>query len=244
MTQPAQDGMGAVDFIARWQHGAVDQDDRQVERAGGEQLGLRAGAAGIFAEDKLDAMRLHQGAVAFHVEGATIDDQAVIGQHGRRGGRIDEAQQIMMLGLRGKGIDMHPAQREHDAAWRPSQGSDGPGNVRHMGPAVARLRAPCRASQRDQRHGGDARGLHRVGAHLRGEGVRGVDQMGDAMVAQMAGQPLHPAKAADPHRHRLRAGMVGAPGIAERRGHIRVGQQTGERAGLARAAQQQDVGHG
>lgn len=244
MTQPAQDGQRAMDFIAGRQDGAIDHDHRQVESAGDQQLGLRAGATGIFAQDKVDAMRLHQGAVAFHVEGATIDDQAVMGQHGRRGGRIDEAQQIMMLGLCGKGIDMQSAQRQHDPAWRSGKGSDGPGNVRHMGPAVARLRAPCRASQRDQRHGGDARGLHRVGAHLRGEGVRGIDQMGDAMVAQMAGQPLHPAKAADPDRHRLRAGMVGAPGIAERRGNIRFGQQAGERAGLARAAQQQDVGHG
>jgi hypothetical protein len=62
-----------------------------------------------------------------------------------------------------------------------------------------------------------------------------IDQMGDALRAQIGCQPLHPAKAAHPRRDRLRARVFRAPGIAERRAKPVRGQEAGQFARLAGA---------
>lgn len=244
MIEPVHHVVGRVEFGARGQGGAVDHQHRQVELAGGDDLGLRARAACIFGDHKVYGVGLHQFTVAFERKRPAIDDQAVVGEPGRFRRRVDETQQIVMLRLGGKGIHMHPPQRQHDAARRTGQRCDRACDVGHMGPAIAFFSAPRRARQGDMRDARQARGLDRMGAHRRGKGVGGVDQMGDAMAKQIIDQPGHASKATDAHGNGLAHRLVRAPGIAERRRDTLIRQQAGQRARLRCAAQQQDVVHG
>ena len=244
MIEPAHHVVRGMQFRARGQGRPVDHQDGYAKGARRHDFGLRAGAACIFGDDKVDGVRLHQFAVAFERERPAIDDQAVARQGRRGGGRIDETQQILMLRLGEEGIRMHTPQREHDAAGRTRQRCDRSRDVSHMGPAIPFLRAPCRARQGDMRDAGQAGGLDRMGAHRRGEGVGRVDQMSDAMHTQIIDQPGHAAKPADAHGDGLRHRPVGAPRIAERCRNTLIRQQSGQRARLRCAAQQQDIVHG
>ena len=244
MIQPVQHGARIMGLEPVGQSGAIDHQHGQAEATGGDQLRLRAGAAGILAEDEVDAMVLHQPHVAIGIEWAAIDQQMMVGQRGRDHWCVDEAQQIEMLRLGSEGIGMHPAERQHDAAGGAIQRSDSSGDVGHMGPLVALFRAPLGARQGDEGDAGLSRGHDGIAAHHSGEGVSGVDQMGDALVAHIGGQSLRAAKAADAHRHRLRPGIVDPARIAERRLLAAFGQQAGQRARFGGSAQNQDVAHG
>lgn len=244
MIQPVKNYMRIMDFQPVGQSWPVDHQDRQAEPPGGDQLRLRAGAAGIFAEDQVDAMVLHQPQVAIGIEGAAIDQQMMVWQRGRHRRRIDEAQQIEMLRLGGESVRVQSAERQHDAPGGAIQRGNRAGDVGHMGPVIARFRVPGRAGQGDEGDAGLACRHDGIAAHHGGEGMSGVDQMGDAFAAQIGGQTFRSAKAADAHWHRLWAGIVDPAGIAERRLLAAFGQQAGERARFGRSAQNQDVAYG
>lgn len=244
MTQPDQYIFRAIAFGPARNGGAVDHQDRQAQIPCGDQLGLCALPASVLAHHQIDGVRLHQCAVACGGEWPAINDQCVMGQAGWLIWRIDKAQQIMMLRLGRKGCDMHPAQRQHDAAGRACQRGDRTVDAGNAGPAVSGDRLPRPAGQRHMRHSGQAGRLHGMAAHRCGKGVGRVHQMSHAVVAQIIGQPGHTAEPADTHRHRLSPRIFRPSGIAERGHNALRREQSGQSAGLGRAAQQEDIRHG
>jgi len=177
------------------------------------------------------------------VEGATVDHDRRLRQGRRRLGRIDEAQQVMVLRFGGKGGERLLADGKEDAGRIVGQRRDGGGDIRHVPPVITRLRLPRRAFQRDQGRCGFRAGGDGVPAHPCGEGVGRVDDMGDAFVPQIIGQPRHPAEAAHAHGQglgdgRIRAACIGKDGI-----HPRIGQGAGQTARLGRAAEEEDARH-
>lgn len=244
MIDPRQHFAHLLQHMRLGQRRAVDHDDRQAKRARGVQLCPRAVSTGIFRDDQVDSVCAHQCKIALPREGAAIDDQMVARQRRRCVRRIDEAQQIMMLWLGREGRDMHPAKRQHDATGRPVQRLHGGRNVADMGPAVALSRLPCWAGQHGMADIRQPRGFHRMGAHGGGKGVGRVDQMRNALSLQIGGKASDAAKAANTHRNRLGARVVGAPGIAQHRAIAPFGQRLGKRACLRGAAKDQDVAHG
>lgn len=244
MIQPAQDILRIM-HLDPVRHGwAIDHDDRQAQLPRRDQLGLRAPATGILAQQQVDSMFLHQPRVTLRSKRPAINDDAVMGESGRHTRRIDEAEQIMMLRLGGKGLHMHSAQRQHDAARGTSQRGHGGVHICHMVPSVTSGGFPWRAGEGDMRNARRLRRPHGVRAYRRGEGMGGIDQMGEALLADIACQSIHPAKAADAHRHRLGTGMLSSTRIAERRPHAARGEQPGQRARFGGAAQKEDIRHG
>lgn len=244
VTQPGEHLFRTVDLGSARKDRAVDHQHRQAQVPGRDQLGLGAGAAGILAHHQVDGMILQQAHVGFDREWPAIDDQAVMGQGRALSRFVHEAQQIMMLGLGGEGIDMHSSQRQHDVPRRTLQSRDGRGDVAHMAPGVAGAGNPSRPGKREQLDTCEARGRDGIGAHGRSEGVRGVDQMGYLVFAQVGGQPRDAAKAADAHGNRLGQREPRPASIAQHSRDVPVRKQTGQRAGLGRAAEQEDVAHG
>lgn len=244
MMQPAHHIFRGVDFHPVGQSGPVDHQHRQAKLARGDQLGFGARAARILAYQQLDGVGLHQLPVVLNREGAAIDNQGVVGQGGCVVRRIDEAQQVVVLRLRGEGVHMHAPQRQHDAAGRPRQRGDRAVDVGNAAPAVSGHGLPPGPGQRDDGNAHLPCRRYRMRAHRRGKGVGGIDEMGDCVVAQIGDEACHTTEAADPYRHRLRAGIIRSAGIAERCRDARVRQQSRQRAGLRRAPQQEDVGHG
>lgn len=244
MNQPREYIFQAVSFGPARNGRAVYDQDRQAQRARGDQLGFGAASTGVLADDEIDCMRSHQRQVRFGREGTAIHDQCMVGQDGCLVWHVDETQQVVVLWLGRKGVHMHASKREHDAAGRPRNGGHCGGNVGNMGPAVTLNGCPCRAGQRDVRHARLSRSFHRMGAHGGGKRMGGVDQMGHTMLAQIADKTSHAAKAADPRWHRLRSGTVRAACVAQGRGDAALGQRARECARLGRTAKQQDIGHG
>ena len=107
--------------------------------------------------------------------------------------------------------------------------------------------APFCAGQGNQRSLGDATGVDRVQAHLHGERMGRVDDMGDAGFLNVTRQSPRPAKPTNAgwQRHRFR--RVGAPGIGIQRGDPRLGHHLCESAGTTGATKDQKgraCGHG
>ena len=244
MKNPVQHRFGFVYLAPFGQCGAINHQHGQAQFARRDQLGLRSNAACILADDQVDAMLLHQRAITRDGERAAIHHQTVPRQRRRHIGRIDKAQQVVMLGMDGKSRGMHSTQGQKDAPRRSIDGGNGLIHIGDMGPLVALLRGPRGAGQGDMGDVGLFCRRDSVGAHLGGKGVGGVDQMGDARITDETDQAVNTAKSADPHRHWLGARMLRAAGIAERGLHTRVGQQSGQSACFGRAAQNEDVVHG
>lgn len=244
MIQPGQHILGRVGFLPRGNKGAVDHQNRQAPLARGDQLGLGALAARVFAHQQVDGVILNQAGIALDGERPAIHHQTVVGQGWRLIGRIDKAQQVMVLRLRGKGGHMHPPQRQHDAARRPGQSGHGFLHARDMVPDVARTGHPGRTGERDMPDARQTRGFDGVGAHRRGEGMGGIDQMRYPLFAQIVRQPRAAAKAAYAHRHGLSVGGLRPASVAERGGYALGRQQARQRAGFGGAAQKKDIRHG
>ncbi len=229
----------------RLRHGGpVDHDDGQAEHTRRIDLGARPLPTGIFRDDQIHAMIAHQGKVALQCEGAAIYQQVMTRQRGRHVWRIDEAQQIMMLGLRGEGFDMHATERQHYTPPRAIKRADSAGDVGYFSPAVPLHRSPFRPGEHQVRDARIARRCGGTGADRRGKGMGRVDKMRERPCLEESRQTIRAAKTTDPHWHRLGTRIAGAPGIAQDCALAAFGQRLGKRACLGRAAKDQDVAHG
>ncbi len=242
--QPVQNLVKPGCGAARGQGWTVDHDDGQAQLPRGDQLGAGPRATGILADDPGYAMLHKKRRVALKCEGAAIDQNMVVGQRWRRLRRIDQTQKIVMLWLRGKTGQMHAPDGQQDTLARAAKGRNRSGDIGDMGPVIALFGGPCRAGEGDKRRARGGSGLHGMFAHLRCKRMGRVDQMGDGLFAQVARQPLWPAKATAADRNRLRSGARHAACVAEGRGQARLGQGLHQSRGLGRAAKDKDVVHG
>lgn len=242
MIQPCQNVTDTGGTAARGQGGAVYQNNGQVQRAGGRELGRSPRTAGIFGHDMSDRMIAQQRRIARHIKGTTRDNGRGLRQ--RDGTGIDKPQQVMMLRLAGKGLQMLSADGQKHAGGCGGQRLHSCIDIRHMGPVVTGLRLPRRALQRDQRGAGLGAGGMGIAAHLSSKGMGGIHHMGDAVIVDILHQPRHAAKAADPRGQGLRHGRIGAPRIGKDRIMSRLAKGAGKLAGFGRAAEQEDACHG
>ncbi len=244
MIQPCHHfGNGAKHLPGR-HGGPVDQDDGQAKAAGGRQLGLGPGAAGVLGDNMGDPVILQKSKVGGQVKGAAGDDSMGIWQGQGAFGRVDKAQDVVVPGPGSKGLQGLLADGKKDPCGRIGQGSDGGFGIWHMGPLIAFPGAPRRALQRHQRQVQLGAGGDSIPAHPRGEGMGRIDDMGDALILQVSNQPFHAAKAAHPHGQGLRHGHGRAPGVGKDRIRPCLGQGAGKQACLGRAAQKKDAWHG
>ncbi len=244
MIQPVQDILKPVKTGARGQPGPVDHDHAQAQFARRLQLGLRARATGILGHDKLNALICHQGQVALGGKRPARNHQPAIRQGQGRRRRIDQPQQIAMLRRMGERLEILLADGQKDPCRRRRQGRHRARDIRHMLPVITPARLPRRALERGQRNAGLMAGRHGVAAHPGGEGMRGVDDRADILVAQIVQQPGHPAKAPHPHRQGLGARHSGAPGIGKHGIRTAFGQRGGQLRSLGRTAQDKETWHG
>jgi hypothetical protein len=70
-----------------------------------------------------------------------------------------------------------------------------------------------------------------------------IDQMRDPLGAEVGGEPLLAAEAADARGQQLRDRRAGAPGIGKDRIHATAGKCAGKGRGLARTAEKKDARH-
>ncbi len=242
MTQPRQDLLRRMSLQSVGENWPVDHDHRQLQRARCRDLGSSTCTTSVLRHHKFDFVVLHQRQVIRRRKRAARLHDSMVGkgQHDVR--RINQAKQIEMLGIGGKAVQMHAPDRQHDPCSGPRQGRHGTGDVRHMGPAVAAFGLPRCARQRDQRHAGLGAGQYGIAAHLCGERMGGVDDVGDAMRAQIPDQPCNTTKAAHTLGQRLLHGSFNAARVGNHTGNRVVTQCPAQRGGLGRAAKDKKVG--
>ena len=243
MTQPAQHSFTVGRDLCFRQGGAVYHYNGQTQRPRGLQLGCGSGPAGVFGNDKVDAVFAHQGNVARHIKRATRDNHTVTGQGNRLGRRVHQPENIVVLGLTGELVNMHPANRKKDAGGIAGQCIANALDIRNMQPVVPALCLPRGTLQQDQRQASGGAGLMGIAAHLCGKGMGGVDHMRDARLSQIVNQPRRTAKAPNPRFNRLCDRRISAACVRKNSLYIGGIEGVGQCAGLGRATQKKDA-HG
>ena len=244
LRQPVQNLIKTGCLVPGGQCRSVDHDHRQAQLSRRDQLRAGPCAARILADDPGYAMLHKKRHVVMHCERAAIDHDMVVGQRWWRLRGIDQTQEIVVLGLRGKRGQVHAPDGQQDTRACAIQRRDGCGNIGDKGPVITMFGDPGGTGIGQKRRSRGGSGLHGMGTHLRGKGVRGIDQMGDALIAEVTRQPLWPAKSPGADRNRLRPGALHTARITERRGQARIGQRLHQSRGLCRAAKNKDVMHG
>lgn len=224
--------------------GAVDQDDRDVQAAGGFQFRIGPRAACVLGDDMGDAVVAQKGGVGGFVEGAFGDEDSRVRQGQRGFGFVDEAQDVVVLGLACETVERLLADGEKHTGGRGGKRACRLFGVGNSGPAVGGRGGPWRAFEGEKRGlrlraGGDG-----VGAHGRGEGVGGVDHVGDAFGLQVMRKALGAAETADARGQRLGYWGIGASGVGEDRVDAFGGEMLCEGARFGRAAEEEDARHG
>lgn len=223
--------------------GPVNQDHRQVQRTGGVQLGAGARSSSVFGDDMGDVVGSQQSKVALKAEGAARYDRAGLWQR-QTCGRIDKAQKVMMLGFYGEYLKVLATDGEEDFGGVIGQRLNGAYHIRDRLPAVAEAGLPRLTLQGQKGQAGDFGGFDGVGAHLRGEGVGGVDQVSDVFGAQVGDEALDAAEATDALGQGLLHRAFRSSGIGEDARNTLISQGFGKHRGFGGAAEQKDTGHG
>lgn len=242
MRQPVQNLRRGPQFRSFRNFGPIDHKDGQTQGARRIQLGPRATAARILGHDQLRAMTAHQLNVALNSERPARDLYVGVG-HRHPARFIHQTQQVVVLGLGREVRQMHTAHGKKHALSRTAQRLDSSVDIRDTDPIVSLSFHPRRARHCSQRRARLGAGLRGVPAHLRSKGVRCVDHMGHAMVADVTLQPLGPTKAANAGRQRLRTRVVDAPCVRIGRVKPLFCNSFGQSVGFGCAAKNKEVGH-
>lgn len=244
MTQPGKNFLRRKGLSPLGDGRAVYHQHRQAERPGGRQLGFGAFAAGVLADHEIDGVVLQKGAVCLCREGAAVHHQSVAGKRRRLLWLVDEAQEIMVLGLGGEGFHMHAPKCQHDAAGLAGNCLHRQIDAGNRRPAIAVDGAPGRTGQGDVIHARRLRRDDGMGAHGGREGMRGIDKMSDMVRPEVIGETGVAAEAADPDRYGMSVRVARPAGVAERCRDAFLREETRQLARFGGPTQQEDVRHG
>lgn len=242
--KPRHHPLDSISHQTHRQHGPINHDDRYAQPACSPQLGLWPRPTGVFGNDSVDLMGSQQIKIAVFSKGPPRDDDGGLGQRQRRGGRINQPQQIEMLRLAREIRQMLATNGKENPPGRTTQRASRRRKIGDAGPDVIWSRLPFGPFQRDQGGAGLCRSLHRISTHFSGKRVGRIDQMADLFAGQMVDQPGYATKPADSDRNRLRGRVGHATGIGQGGGQTGIADRHSQQARLGRAAKDQDVGHG
>ena len=240
MTEPAQHFANRLDRFPRGNQRTAHHHDSQPQFARGFDLGESAIAAGVAGDHDVDAVIGEHRAIARKVERSARHDQFRLQRQGRAR-RIDQPDQIEVLGVAREWRELHPADAEKHPPGRNAQGLRRRGEIIDLDPAVAGHALPGQPLQRQQRYAGDRTGRDRMPAHLRRERMGGVDHARNLLVAEIVCQPIDATKTAETPGDRRRRWAFGAAGIRQHGIEPRiVREHRHELVGFRGAAEDQD----
>ena len=245
MIKPGDRVLQALDCRHLRQLRAAQHDHRQIKRARGGDLAIARIPSAVSADDDLNGMLLHQGAILSLREWSAGIDVHSVRDGERRIDRIDAAHDIVVLRRADEGRKVLATEGNEDvvrrAADRPHRGL----RIIDFDPAIAGHGCPGSAMQRQYGNAGECGSACRIGRDDGGIGVGCIDQRLDSLDANMMGKSLRPAEAADAHGDGLRKRRRRSAGQRERDGegcarreHFRKTPR------LRRAAENEDAPHG
>lgn len=197
MTQPGHHLSHAMRLCPGRDVGPINHNDRQAKRPRCRDLGISSGAARVFRNHEINTVLLNEFSVVRFRKRSARHQHMVIGKRWGAFGCVHKAQQIKMLGVRGKVAQMHATNSQHHPTRRDIKRRGSTSDIGHAGPIVPGLLDPRGAGQRNQRYLRLRTGKGGVAAHLRRKWVGGVNYMCDFFGLQIIGQPVDTTKAAD-----------------------------------------------
>ncbi len=239
---PVQHRVDRCQLLAWRQLGAVDHHNRQPQLPRGGQFGLSPNATAVLADHDLNAMLPHQRKITRHVKGSSRNNNCVVRQGRHDLGLIHQPQDVVVLRLRGKRGHVLFSQRQQNPLGLAFQRGNRAFDVRHMTPSVPFPRPPRRTGQRDQSNASCLASMKRVPAHLRGEWMRGVYHMCDAMLPQVMDQTVNTAKTTHTRGQWLRLGRGHTTGIRKHGVQPTIRHVASQKAGLCGAAKNKEFG--
>ncbi|MFM2388449.1 MAG: hypothetical protein RLZZ437_4 [Pseudomonadota bacterium] len=220
---------------------AVHHDDGQAQFARRGDFGDSPFAARVFGNDDIDMLITQQRGIIGHCKGSAGDGDGRLWQGHVITRSIDKTQQVMVLGGADKSVQMLPPDGQKHPARGGAKDKRCTGKVWHVGPVISGCGHPWRTFKGDKGHACGPAGQNGIRAHLRGEGMCGVNDMGDAFAGKKGLQSGNTAKAADTGGQGLGHRGFGAASVGIDRIGVVLLQGAGQKAGLGRAAKQKDA---
>jgi len=244
MSKPVHNLITVMATCVHVQFRSIDHDDRQLQVAGSNEFGYGSTAAGILANDCVYGVLTQHGQILLCREGAASHNPFGMEKRHRVFRWVDKAQQVLMLCLGSKQPCVLLANGQKYLARLCWQRLHSCLDIRYTLPAIHTVCLPGRALIRTQLDTCERTSLQGIGADTGGEGVCGINDVTDVMLAQPVCHSLDTAKTANAGRQRLhfwraRSARVRKPGI-----YTTVCQNISNGAGFGGAAQKQDACHG
>lgn len=235
-------GLHSLGVGKRW---PFRHDHAKAKRPCCYDLAIGSGPAAVPADNHIDSVRFHEGAIGGLVEWAARDDISGMGKRRRRLNRIDAPHQIEMLRRPLESTDSLAPECKKDAPRRFAERPDSLIHGVDFNPIIARDRGPGWPPKGEQRGSSRARGVDRAPRNDDCVGVGRIDQRVDPLVPEIGGKPGRAAKATDTCRSLLVDDIRGP--ASERDGDGEVWPAThalSELPSLCRSAEDENAYHG
>ncbi|TCL10195.1 hypothetical protein BXY66_2264 [Shimia isoporae] len=239
---PIQNRFNRRNLAARWQFSPIDHDHGQSQLSGRNKLGLGADSTAVFANNNVHAKFFHHCEVTGQGKRPSAYNDSMMWQRRRRLWLVDKPQNVVMLGLIGKGRYVLFAKREQNPSGLSLQSIDRAANVRDVRPKIFFPGFPRWARQSDQLHSRTLTCMKRVPTHLSSKGMRGIDNMRDIVGAQVSNKAIDPSEPANPRWQRLGLGSCNAASIGKHGVHSTLGHKRGQLARLGGSAKDKEFG--
>jgi len=185
-----------------------DETDLDAKTARRRQLATGRRTAAVFGNNQIYVVPAQQRHLVIDVEGAAGKQIAGMGQRRRRSDRLDTANDVMVERRHGQRRQLLAAKGCKNIPRLLAGKGQGAGDIIDLPPQVTTDLLPGRAADGEMCNARLARRLGRVARDNGSEGMGRINQHIRSAVAQIVRQSVHPAKAADPHRHCLRNGSA------------------------------------
>ena len=239
LTEPLHRLLGRLALRAGWQQRPVHHDDGNLQRPGRLDLGVGISPPRIFADDAIDTAAFQQRNFVLLLKRAARNDQFIAAcvQRNFILSLVNHPQHKPALsGPTGKGCKLLAPNRQKHASILRLQRLRGSGHIWHMNPLISGLSNPTWTLHREQRNPSRFASCNSVAAHLRRKRMGRVYDMGNALILQKAGQTLHTAKPAHPHRQGGSAPRLGRASIGIDGGNACIAQLSRQNIGIKSAA--------
>ena len=221
---------------------ALNQDDRQLKRAGCGDLAVGGRASTVLGHDDLDGVCGKRLALEFLSKRPALDNVSGVRDIQRRYHRINGANPIVMLRRLQQRRELLPANRDEDSLWSRTERLDRGDNIPHLDPVVPGFSDPRTSAQRDERGAGLSCCSLRILRDLPCERMGRINQTGDPLHREVADQSVHASEPSDASRNRLGEGCVRAARERERHAHIGSWSQTlRQQPGFSRPSKNEDM---
>jgi len=239
--KPVQGFTRGFGMQRRWQERTLDHDHGQPKSASRKKLGARRIRPGIFGNDDIDRMMLHQGDLVLNLERGTRENEShVLGQEGRVR-PVYTSQNVMMVRDLSKRLKVLPPRGQENIPRLSADRMCGSFDVGNSYPLIAGFRLPFRTFDPQQGYVLHFASHRSIVAHTRSERVSRIHNGAYGVMAKIGPKTIDAAEAPNPDFYLRQNRCLRDASQTEGRGEFGGrGQHASEFTGFTRATKDQN----